>query len=249
MSAQTARLIGGPAHGRVYAMPEGEHTLVVAEADRDITAFLAEWDPLEALYDPPYGLAPVSFSQHTYTKRHFVRAGPHPCVPGIGLCEHRYPWLHQDLDPDDPLVTSWVLAEPVDRAEWLVWEFGTWHSVAQSTRGDLAAWLAWASPDDPWWLILSPAPEHRKGPSVADAADYLLDTRKRQARTAAERARILYPGPVGEMLARELDVWAEFAYRFTGASLIDKLIDHLLDPKRQVDPRGTTHPGNGRPGG
>lgn len=146
---QTARLVGGPAHGREYAVPDGEHHLVCAEADQDLTTFLTEYDPLEALYDPLYGLAPVSFSQHIYTKRHFIDSAHHPCVPGLALVRHRYPWLHQDAAPEDPLVCSWVLAEPVDRAEWLVREFGTWLPAHQSARGDLAGWLAWTRPPRP----------------------------------------------------------------------------------------------------
>lgn len=65
--------------------------------------------------------------------------------------------------------------------------------------------------------------------------DQRLVERKAQARLAADRAEILYSGPVGEMLARELNVWANFAYRFADSALIDQLIDYLLDPARRVN--------------
>jgi hypothetical protein len=47
-------------------------------------------------------------------------------------------------------------------------------------------------------------------------------------RAAAFRAPRLYPGPVGELLSRELLSWEEFGYRFGGSRLIMRLIDHLL---------------------
>lgn len=79
--------------------------------------------------------------------------------------------------------------------------------------------------------------------------DYRLIERKAQARTAADRALVLYPGPVGELLSRELNAWADFAYRFAeDAPLIDQLIDFLLDPKRTIDRRGIGR-SRGWPGG
>ena len=48
-------------------------------------------------------------------------------------------------------------------------------------------------------------------------------------RRAAFRACHVYPGPVGEILRRELMVWEQFGYRFGDASLIYDLIDVLLD--------------------
>ena len=48
-----------------------------------------------------------------------------------------------------------------------------------------------------------------------------------QLRTAAFRATRVYPGPVGELLRRELLDWEEFGYRFGGGALVTRLIDHL----------------------
>ena len=46
-------------------------------------------------------------------------------------------------------------------------------------------------------------------------------------RTAAFRATLVYPGPVGELLHRELLDWEEFGYRFGGGAFVTRLIDHL----------------------
>ena len=49
---------------------------------------------------------------------------------------------------------------------------------------------------------------------------------KMQVRAAAHRAKQLYPGPVGDLVARELLDWEQFGYRFTGPSTA--LLRHVL---------------------
>ena len=51
---------------------------------------------------------------------------------------------------------------------------------------------------------------------------------KMRLRAAAFRVTRLYPGPVGELLSRELLTWEEFGYRLGGHRLIMRLVDHLL---------------------
>lgn len=46
-------------------------------------------------------------------------------------------------------------------------------------------------------------------------------------RAAAFRATRLYPGPVGELLSRELFSWEEFGYRLGGAGLVMRLVDEI----------------------
>jgi len=46
-------------------------------------------------------------------------------------------------------------------------------------------------------------------------------------RGAANRARRLYPGPVGEILYRELVAWEEFGYRFGSSVVIAQLVEHI----------------------
>jgi hypothetical protein len=55
----------------------------------------------------------------------------------------------------------------------------------------------------------------------------LDNQQKMRVRVAALRATRLYPGPVGELLCRELLDWEEFGYRFGGAGLVTRLVDHL----------------------
>lgn len=47
-------------------------------------------------------------------------------------------------------------------------------------------------------------------------------------RTAAFHAKRLYPGAVGELLAKELIDWEEFGYRLAHNGLINRLVTELL---------------------
>ena len=59
---------------------------------------------------------------------------------------------------------------------------------------------------------------------------------KMQLRAAAFRATRLYPGPVGELVSRELLTWEEFGYRLGGDRLVMRLVDHVLNaPLAQGD--------------
>jgi len=51
---------------------------------------------------------------------------------------------------------------------------------------------------------------------------------KIRLRAAAFRVTRLYPGPVGELISRELLTWEEFGYRLSGGQLIMRLVDHVL---------------------
>lgn len=57
---------------------------------------------------------------------------------------------------------------------------------------------------------------------------------KTRLRAAAYRAKKLYPGPVGEVLYREIEVWYEFGYRFGGNALIGSVVDQIL--KTEIPP-------------
>jgi len=47
-------------------------------------------------------------------------------------------------------------------------------------------------------------------------------------RAAAAHARRVYPGPLGELVARELSAYAEFGFRFTVDALIPQLATQVL---------------------
>ena len=46
--------------------------------------------------------------------------------------------------------------------------------------------------------------------------------------TAADRAQVLYPGPVGELIHREIRAYLEIGHRFGGNTLISRLAAQLL---------------------
>ena len=56
-----------------------------------------------------------------------------------------------------------------------------------------------------------------------------MDPRSRtRLRAAVFRARHVYPGPLGELIARELLSWDEFGHRLGGNRMIMRLVEHVL---------------------
>lgn len=53
-------------------------------------------------------------------------------------------------------------------------------------------------------------------------------------RTAALRARRAYPGPVGELMSRELNAYADFGHRFSSDALIPQLAEEILATPTQA---------------
>ena len=54
---------------------------------------------------------------------------------------------------------------------------------------------------------------------------------KLRLRSAAHKALKLYPGPVGELISREILVWEDFGYRIGGGgghALIGAVVDHIM---------------------
>lgn len=51
---------------------------------------------------------------------------------------------------------------------------------------------------------------------------------KMQIRQAAFKATRIFPGPIGEVLSREILTWEEFGYRFGSGSLMRRLIAEIL---------------------
>ncbi|MGH3569260.1 MAG: hypothetical protein ACRDRH_25205 [Pseudonocardia sp.] len=50
----------------------------------------------------------------------------------------------------------------------------------------------------------------------------------RRIRGAALHAKQVYPGPVGDLLARELHAYADLGYRFLPNALMDRLATEIL---------------------
>ncbi|GAA1078752.1 hypothetical protein ACFU8R_16150 [Pseudonocardia alni] len=51
---------------------------------------------------------------------------------------------------------------------------------------------------------------------------------KMRIRAAAFRATRIYPGPVGELISRELLGWEDFGYRLGGNRMVLDLVDHVM---------------------
>jgi len=47
-------------------------------------------------------------------------------------------------------------------------------------------------------------------------------------RTAAARARRVYPGPIGQLISREISNWEEYGYRLGGRGLIGAIVDQVM---------------------
>lgn len=51
---------------------------------------------------------------------------------------------------------------------------------------------------------------------------------KTRVRAAAFRVTRLFPGPIGEMISRELLTWEEFGYRLGGTGLVFRVVEEVL---------------------
>ncbi|MDT7630264.1 MAG: hypothetical protein QOI50_2194 [Pseudonocardiales bacterium] len=56
---------------------------------------------------------------------------------------------------------------------------------------------------------------------------------RKRIRLAAFRVTRLYPGPVGELVSRELMSWEEFGYRLSSGSMIMRIVDEVLNAQEQ----------------
>ncbi len=66
-------------------------------------------------------------------------------------------------------------------------------------------------------------------------ADRLRLHESSRIRAAALHARRRYPGPLGELVARELTAYAEFGYRFAADALIPRLVTDILAAHAPAD--------------
>ena len=74
-----------------------------------------------------------------------------------------------------------------------------------------------------WALLmgLAPAQDDQTAPAPID---------HERLYEAAQRALDRYPGPVGQLLQREIQAYLELGHRFAQASLITRLVEDLLKP-------------------
>jgi hypothetical protein len=84
-------------------------------------------------------------------------------------------------------------------------------------------------------IKLFPAPPPIRG----DAATLQLHERSRFC-AAALHARRIYPGPLGELVSRELSAYAEFGYRLSSDGLIPRLASAVLATRADGGALGST---------
>lgn len=65
-------------------------------------------------------------------------------------------------------------------------------------------------------------------PPSTQAVACMTGPEKMRLRSAAFRATRVYPGPVGELVARELLAWEEFGWRFSGKSPVLAIVEHVM---------------------
>jgi hypothetical protein len=64
--------------------------------------------------------------------------------------------------------------------------------------------------------------------SLPGNAEALPVHEKSQLRAAARHARLALPGPIGELVSREITAYAEFGYRFGTDALVPRLAVQVL---------------------
>lgn len=63
---------------------------------------------------------------------------------------------------------------------------------------------------------------------IADKLDPASFDEKQRIRTAAHLARARYPGPIGELVFRELIEWADTGWRLSPGGLVMQAVENLL---------------------
>jgi hypothetical protein len=69
-------------------------------------------------------------------------------------------------------------------------------------------------------------------------------------RAAAHRALRAYPGPIGQLLCREISNWEEHGYRLGGRGLIGAIVDQIMQtplPEPAAMPSADQRPGTPLP--
>jgi hypothetical protein len=77
------------------------------------------------------------------------------------------------------------------------------------------------------WFELRHALGERCWPQDDRTAPPLIDDDR--LHEAAQRALDRYPGPVGQLVHREIEAYLDFGHRFAHASLITRLVEDLLE--------------------
>lgn len=82
----------------------------------------------------------------------------------------------------------------------------------------------------PAFTLPKPTPD----PTLATEPPAKMDLHeKSRATAAAAKAKRDYPGPIGELLHRELDVYAQFGWRLDQSGLMPRLVHHIMTTEVQ----------------
>jgi hypothetical protein len=79
--------------------------------------------------------------------------------------------------------------------------------------------------------------DDRTEEDVMSGAQECTTTLSARARAASQLVMRVYPGAVGELLARELLAWSEIGHRLGGDPLVRRLVDHLEGQTDEPGPR------------
>lgn len=63
-----------------------------------------------------------------------------------------------------------------------------------------------------------------------------------RARRACEEVARLYPGPIGEMIEKELRSYANFGWRFGAAGLTERVVSHILQEVEKRNGESSQYP-------
>lgn len=70
---------------------------------------------------------------------------------------------------------------------------------------------------------------------TTDALQQLASHERQQLIAAIRQARKVYPGPIGELIAVELQAWSQFGYRFGGSSLMLAVVREIFSREAQCE--------------
>lgn len=116
-----------------------------------------------------------------------------------------------------------------DRAEMIARFVEHWRRAARRQE----AWRSWqptvpARAAAPGTTEREPSSSVPVGRDTGPVASGVEPTDRGRLDVAARWARLAYPGPIGELIEREISVHVSFGFRFEKGDLISRLADEVL---------------------
>ncbi len=82
----------------------------------------------------------------------------------------------------------------------------------------------------------TPEPVYSEHRGATDRPACLDHHEKQNLRNAAYRATVVYPGPVGELISREIMAWEDFGFRLSHDNTIMNVVRHVLTAPTPGEP-------------